>query len=288
MIDHELQLTNVNDGDVVNYRLILIKGRVVENNDACIHPNGSVKCSTQENTSYWPLFNGKFKCMALLKRGLNKIVLCYGGMSQEVHITFSPHKTEYYIVPIYLIPSGHNGCFQAPDGSDNSIQNAKMKISFGLYMIQSLFAEKLMEQNYDRKSFQVESDIDATAPICHEFYSKLPLEKVNTLDDEVLWEEIGRELMMSDLGSEKKKFVCFISSTFWDGKVVHGDPALGGGGLALLGSASLHSWPNSIDDLVPSLSNDMKLDPLVLDNSCYRYILILIYDWFCLPSYNDA
>jgi len=155
----------------------------------------------------------------------------------------------------------------------------------GVRLLQSLFSEKLYEAGYGRKAFQLEHDLDNLAPECVVFYSKLPVEKAWTMAPSELWEYFGRELMTSHLSSDKRKFVAFISCTRYVGSPVGQRPAtheeilsltdahvaLGGGGLALFGSACLHTWPCTVDEIVPRFLSSTRVDTTTLmDDSSYR------------------
>ncbi|XP_014276271.1 uncharacterized protein [Halyomorpha halys] len=266
----EIQIKNFNDYDSVNYRLVLLQGIVHLNNSDCNKISGNVLCSSLGTLVTWPVYNGQFKCLAQLTPGLNEVKLTYESALKSLFINFEVHDTDQCVVPVYFIPKDHDGRFQSAQDVDNDEESAIARIGFGMLMIQSLFAEILAERNFPRKSFQLETDLFEKVPQCRLFKSTLTVDEVVKMNDEELWEEVGRELMMSDLGSEKRKFVCFISCTLWNGNKVLADPALGGGGLALLGSASLHTWPNSLAETVTSLTNEKKLEPHLLDNSCFR------------------
>ncbi|CAH1405042.1 unnamed protein product [Nezara viridula] len=266
----EIQIKNFNDYDCVNYRLVLFQGTIRLNSSDCNEINGNVLCCSNGTIVKWPVSNGLFKCLAQLIPGLNEVKLTYEGVVKTLLVNFEVHETDQFVVPVYFIPKDHDGRFQSPQGVDNNEESAIARIGFGMLMIQSLFAEIIGERNFPRKSFQLEKDLFPKAPPCRLFKSSLSVDEVVKMSDEELWEEVGRELMLSNLGSEKKKFVCFISCTLWNGHTVLANPALGGGGLALLGSGSLHTWPTSLTETVSSLTNDKKLEPYLLDNSCFR------------------
>lgn len=63
---------------------------------------------------------------------------------------------------------------------------------------------------------------------------------------EDLWEYFGRELMTSEFGSTKRKFVAFVSHI--KGKCTK-QLAIGGGGLALCDVQFLETWPTTLDGL---------------------------------------
>ncbi|XP_064210811.1 uncharacterized protein LOC107397428 [Tribolium castaneum] len=54
-------------------------------------------------------------------------------------------------------------------------------------------------------------------------------------------------------------------------KITQAYVALGGGGLALFGSACLHTWPENISQVIPNFINQKPIDRAkFMDDSCYR------------------
>lgn len=268
--NYQIDIKNFNDYESVNYRLVLLQGSISLHSDFNLKVSGSVICASNGISVTWPVSKGNFKCLAELVPELNKVSLTYENACKEIFISFEPHITDRCIVPVYFVPSDHKGLFEAPEGVDNSIDSALNRIGFGMLMIQCLFAEKLHERGYSRKSFQLERDLFPESPVCRLFKSFLKVDQVMEMNEEELWEAVARELMMSNLGSEKKKFVCFVSCSSWNGNRMLADPALGGGGLALLGSSTLHTWPISLPTSVFSLTNEKKLEDYLQDKSCFR------------------
>lgn len=95
----------------------------------------------------------------------------------------------------------------------------------------------------------------------------------------------GREILTSSIGSETKKYLAFLSCTKYCGdkytdnlkshedllRITQGYVALGGGGLALFGTACLYTWPEKFDDTVNRFLDDREVDRgKFLDDSCYR------------------
>lgn len=92
--------------------------------------------------------------------------------------------------------------------------------------------------------------------------------------------------MTSSLGSETKKFLAFLSCTKYRGEeftenmesheelinITGGYVALGGGGLALFGTACLYTWPEIFEDIISRFEDTTVVDKKTfLDDSCYRY-----------------
>lgn len=268
----EIVVYNWEENEAINYRLIIVKGAITEQGIINVSAFGKIISflNSNNNQSEWQVHKGIFKCLVSLSPGTNNIRLNYKNANKTLTIVFRHHSTELYIIPVYLICDGHDGRFQSPIGSDNSVENACLKIGLGVQLIQCIFGEKLKENGFTKKSFQIENDLFDTAPLCRIFHSKLSMADARRWDQTKLWEYFGRELMLSELGSENKKFLAFLSCTLWDGNKVIGDPALAGGGLALVGTGCLHTWPTSLEQVVSCFTNETKIDPNLLDNSYYR------------------
>jgi hypothetical protein len=143
-------------------------------------------------------------------------------------------------------------CFQGPRNEDRSPESAATRIGLGARLLQSLTAEKLLEAGYGRKTFQLERDLDG--PECLVMHSMLHVDRARAMKQRELWELIARELMTGPLASRDRKYLAFLSCTRYRGAPnprthedtlarTQGHAALGGGGLALFGSACLHTWP---------------------------------------------
>jgi len=144
-------------------------------------------------------------------------------------------------------------CFpQGPRNEDRSPESAATRIGLGARLLQSLTAEKLLEAGYGRKTFQLERDLDG--PECLVMHSMLHVDQARAMKQRELWELIARELMTGPLASRDRKYLAFLSCTRYRGAPsprthedtlarTQGHAALGGGGLALFGSACLHTWP---------------------------------------------
>lgn len=296
---NSITITNLENSETLCYSLVLVKGNVCrvgaqrQLNKLTLSSLSTTPSAAEsyEKLSEWPLHNSEFKCIVNLRRGRNDLLLEYSGDRLQFTLFYCPKETSLSVIPVYIICQGHDGRFQAPPGTDNSIGGACERISVGAKLIQSLTAEKMYEARVGRKSFQLENDIDSSAPDCVTFHSQLPFEKARKMQAQELWEYFGRELMMSSLGSNTRKFLAFLSCTYYNPSALlqdtksHGDilsvteahVALGGGGLALFGTACLYTWAKSVEDIIPSFLNKTKVDSrFYMDDSCYRYVSSVI------------
>ncbi|XP_046680773.1 putative zinc metalloproteinase C607.06c [Homalodisca vitripennis] len=275
---HRIILRDLSTEEKVTFSLMLIKGsiRIGNINSRCFNTQCSVihlSNTTTNKTSEWPVVKNKFKCLADLSNGDNNIVLKFCKTTLEIKLHYSPRNTKFCVTPLYIICKDHNGHFQAPNNCDNSIDTACRKIGVGARLIQCLTAEKLYESGYERKTFQLERDINNPNEECVRFRSNLSVSEARSMGQEELWTYFGREIMSSSLSSSKRKFLAFLSCTHWDGreKVVKAHAALGGGGLALFGTGCLHTWPSVVEDVVTCFLDTTPVDTqYLMDDSCYR------------------
>ncbi|KAK7873112.1 hypothetical protein R5R35_006342 [Gryllus longicercus] len=290
---HSITVTNIKSGDALCYPLCLLKGHVSMRNQpsACRWPEAKLQMrqysshDKRPTVTNWPVVNCEFKSLAHLSTGNNHIILEYCGTTTEFMLTYHPRNTSFHVIPVYIICKNHDGQFQAPASEDNTVQSACQRITLGTRLIQCLMAEKLKEAGFERKTFQIEQDLNPSSPECHVFHSQLDVEQARKMKGIELWEYFGRELMMSSLGRQDRKFLAFLSCTRYNPKSIDKFPsthdemiacteayvALGGGGLALFGSACLHTWASRIEEVIPRLLNINKVDAQhFMDDSCYR------------------
>lgn len=233
----------------------------------------------------WPVINCEFKCLVSLLLETNVLILEYSGIQFKLIVEYRPRRTVLRVTPVYIICQGHDGLFQAPMGVDNTVQSACERIALGARLIQSLTAEKLYESKMERKTFQLEYDLNRSGPECIVFRSQLPVAKARKMDPRELWGHFGRELMVSPLGNKDRKFLAFLSCTRYkppknkEPPRTHEDMlaaveayvALGGGGLAVFGSACLHTWPRHVNEIIPRFLDITGVDTrYFMDDSCYR------------------
>ncbi|XP_077291900.1 uncharacterized protein LOC143915230 [Arctopsyche grandis] len=282
-----ITLANVKDDECFNYSLVLVKGNVPwrseKTEDNKIY--ATVLYNSETTSSTWDVINGEFKCIFDLKRGKNHITLQYETDSRDLVFEYTPRRTNLRVTPVYIVCQGHDGRFQSPRDVDSSVESACSRIATGAKLIQCVMAEKLYELGMGRKTFQLEHEINPKKPECIVFRSNLNVNKARKMKESELWCHFGRELMLSDLGSNERKFMAFISCTRFKGmdnidkvltheeivSMTEGHAALGGGGLAVFGSACLYTWPTTFEQIIPKFLDTTIIDAKrFMDDSCYR------------------
>jgi hypothetical protein len=277
---HEIIIHNFKPNETVHYDLIIIKGAIRDKQKSTCRESRTdekIYLELDSTNLSFKLVDGKFKALVELKSLQNSITLKYCCSIITLDINYSPRATFFSVLPLYIICEGHDGKFQSPPNESNDVGNALRRITLGAKLLQSVVAEKLYEEKQGRKTFRLEDS-------CRVFRSSLNYLKARKMTQEELWTSLGREIVNSDLGHERIKFLSFLSCTKYCGencednfthddivKLTQAHVALGGGGLALFGTACLYTWPEKLSEVVEKFEDSTTVDrKKFMDDSCYR------------------
>ena len=211
-----VQIRNLQSEDVLTYSLPLLLGDVRP-------PLAESKigvCNRRNNTSMsWPVYNGTFKALVELKPGENIIELMFYGEVVELVLVYKVPPLTRFVRPVYIkCHDDPHGDFQGPEDEDCSAESACQRIALGAKLIQTLTAEKLAEHGFGRKTFLLETDLDAKAPACHVFTSSLSVACAQQMTGAELWLKFACELMSAKTFTQKEncKWFCFMSFTRYE------------------------------------------------------------------------
>ncbi|XP_067942762.1 uncharacterized protein [Watersipora subatra] len=269
------------DGAIVRHPIIVLSGTVSKQ-----HTDYIVVSNETFNTSHiWPLISGRFKALVHLCSGSNQLLFRHGFYTKRLYFKLIVPQTPYIVQPIYITSKDGDGRFQAPPGVDNSPSSALERISLGAALLQTFTAVNLTSHGFQSQTFQMPIDQDSWLPVCKVFRSKLTTKELFGLSEKELWRNLARELMESTIPERyTTKFLGFFADSRYNGTgwksswrhadviaATKGHAALGGGGLALLSTCTLHTWADSIDKLVKCLTDDTNMDVTkFMDDSAYR------------------
>ncbi|XP_044754159.1 putative zinc metalloproteinase YIL108W [Coccinella septempunctata] len=272
-----ITIDNFSDGEIISYQLIILKGTIHKDSNGKSDEN-NIFLQHLDNQFFHNSQSYQFKFILSLREGPNNITIKYCCHEVQISLQYVPRILTYTVCPLYIICKGHDGRFQAPENQNNSKESACKRIMLISKMLQCVTAEKLYEKTLNRKTFVLEEE-------CQIFYSELCYLDAVKMEEKQLWEYFGREIMRSALGTARRKYLGFLSCTRYcsekydESFVSHSDlinitdayVALGGGGLALFGSASLYTWPENMEDIVKCFEDQTPVDKTkFLDDSGYR------------------
>lgn len=284
-----IKVTNYESNVIINLSLPLVIGEISCVGQTEIHIQNK---SSNSNIVIWPVINGKFKALIPLIPGENIINFWCNSNSHTLSLIYEPLKFKRFIRLVYIKCKDDDGLFQAPEKEDNSIDSACKRIILGAQMLQTFTYDKIKEHNINGKTFHLEEK--AGQPICHVFTSSLTLNKALQLNDGQLWRHFAVELMNSNLRvGNDCKFLAFLSFTRYTNnynkpplnhkeilQMTLGHVALGGNGLALLGSGCLHTWAQHLQEVPWRLGDKRKVDRMkFMDDSGNRY-----FKWACYST----
>ena len=274
-----------------SYPLIQLRG--------CVHR--SIKCdkiliSVNSDVTDWPVIDSNFKFLVHLRKGSNEVVVWLQSepklkSKQKFTLKLEPISNNNFVKIVYLVcdsGSGQlfdNGSFQAPQTEDNSIGSAIKRISFNMLCSQCFFAQTLPNQ----KTFNLELG-ENNYPEVHVFKLSATVEKIWSMDGPSLWRLVAKQLMTSTLADDHCKYIAFSSFTRYSRsdfeslsnplRHVKGYSALGGGRLALVGTACLYTWASSLRELRNRFEDSRLVDRnLLMDDSNNRGFL-----WSCYST----
>lgn len=274
---HTINLLNVNHCENLPIPLYLLKG-TISNPCSCAKIILTSDHTIEYSCSYCPN-TGNFKVLldGLTIDGQNHLTISYCSASVEFTLIYEPPvNVQFTVQVLYIVCKNHDGCFQSPS-TENSVNDACARLTIGIKLIQTLYSDKLVEQGFGRKSFQVTSN-------CSPFYSELPVDDAKRMDQNSLWNHFAREVLTKDSGTLGcKKFIGFIGCTeylgIFDGNYTHANiksktvanAALGGGDFALFGTGCLYTWPATIRDVMKCFESTEAVDAMnYLDDSNSR------------------
>ncbi|XP_030379041.1 uncharacterized protein LOC115627494 [Scaptodrosophila lebanonensis] len=304
---HHIEVEQLEDADIVQHSLLLIKGRLQP--PVCANAKQQQLKATltlrreqvgeedteeqdQEQEQLTQLSTGgEFKLLFDLTAGARgsqnrdigaacqlQLQCCSG--SRLLHFVYEPRRSDYRVQPLYLV------C-RASDSDETTAESAEQQrkrcalIDLNLRLVQCIYAHKLHAAGHANRTFTLNG-------ACRVFRSQLSCAAARQSSEDELWQHFATEILSSQAWGQQLqlKFVAFVGCTRYDGAAVvaSGDysyasirrhlsahAALGGGGLALFGSAYFYAWPSTFTEIGDCIRSTERVDLTRLpDESNYR------------------
>lgn len=266
----EIQVVNFNNGEAVDYTVVLLRGRLLDaaSTEIVCTNLTSQKASRQIHGDAW---KGQFKVLAELVPGENELELTSGEFKTHLKIKYEKNSNPLLVRMIYMTDSTGNTDFQTP--YENDPQNFKGKLDTALKLMQCFTAETMNDAGLGRKTFNLELDENGDV-VVHVFKGRMTAEEYGSGSDQEWYSKVyqevtpefpdhsGRNLVIpayTRFDPEKKKPVCHT--------------ALGGGCQALFGSGCMYTWPDSLDSVVKAFTDPTPIDKARFhDDSAFRSV----------------
>jgi len=241
-----IAVTNFKDGETIRYSTPLLMGSIADDKaDKITVINESSKRPSREMTGL--AYKGRFKALADLVPGENKLLLSAGGTSLPFKLVFKPQTNPYLIRAVYFTNSAGDTGYLSPVPNDK--QDSLDKVSTAMLLMQSFSAECMNQQGFGRKTFNVDLEPDGRVKV---FVVKGPqapgapnsrpsADVIHKAIDEQARRPLTHDLVILGRGC--------------------GYTAVGGGGLALFGGTCIYSWPSNIQEAQAAFMDDRPIDP---------------------------
>ncbi|XP_023323947.1 uncharacterized protein LOC111697983 [Eurytemora carolleeae] len=216
-----IKFTNIGNPLRVDYPVLIVKG-IIENFSQDVWKRFGEKSFMlmchQRETDYKrceeiPLKKLEFKFLVHLLPGSNLISLDFLGVKDTLNVLFDHKPVDYKVRLVYVVCQDSDGEFQGPEGEDCSIESAKARICLGAKLLQCITAETLWEAGVGRKTFRLETNAEGGVE-CHTLRVNLSTTECWKMTGEKLWENIGREIMLSNIRDEKIKYIGFVFARY--------------------------------------------------------------------------
>ncbi|KAH8854385.1 hypothetical protein KSF78_0001677 [Schistosoma japonicum] len=290
-------ILNAHDLLTVNYPLFQLKGNI---DPYCKCHSVFVSVRNDHNCEWgmnWTLCESMFKAFVPLSLGCNTLQLKCEHHLAEFRIIYTHGRDSRLVVkPIYVICSDDNGNFQAPKGVACTKDSACKRIGLGIRLLQTLTAEAFLSELGKRFTFLIETEFGQNSSenisqlfsdACTYHYSSLSKCDITNHTPEDVWRKLAYELHKAyPCNFENTKWIAFVSCTRYHpsseiiseflsySEILHRTTAhfaLGTGGLALLGTGTLHTWPEHLEDLQIVLGDTRLIDATLMDDTAYRH-----------------
>lgn len=251
-----LAVTNFTDNETIRYDLPLLKG--------VAHDSSSVTVVNDADT-YTFLVNddGHWRGFVSLNSGTNDLeISSSGGATMDLTLSYIPPSRAKRIRLVYFKGVDSSGKFDAPLGVPNGVNDAITRIRTAGRVMQSMTAELLYERGYPRYTFAFVVDVNGEPQVDIERSSLLTVAQIRDMKGNELWFHIHGELSDYPNRADVKDVVIIADCTF-DSSTgqTKGCTARGGGRLALFGSATLHTFPETVKEI-----EDHFLDPRLIES----------------------
>lgn len=259
-----LEVANLEPAETLSYPLALVTGTAPAEIDEVAVSGGAEAART------WPAAGGTFKVLVRLAPGDNDLRLEAGGVQHRFELRYEPMENPRLVRMVYVVAADGDGSFQAPEGEPNDLESAKRRLALAGELMQTFTAEALHAQGLGRRTFRLARDENGLPEVAI-FHTALTLAQARSMEGGDLWSHFNEEMGIP--ADEQRISVTIMSMTQWDPVqgVALAHTALGGGRLGLFGSGALHTWAQSLDELVPRFMDDRRIDTTeLLDDSAFR------------------
>ena len=267
-----LALENHKTGTTVDYQVALLSGTVETGARSIQVANTSTP--EKPRISEGVVHENRFKALVELIPGQNRLAL-KSDLSEDlvwIDLDYVESTNPYYMRLIWMTDNSGATDFATP--VDDHPQEYEARMQTAALLMQTFTAERMHEAGYGRRTFRLERDA-AGKVIVHTLKTPQSAEDYALLTGNQWWGQVGNWLSRDHPDKYAKNMVlaAYTRKESGTGKMIN-HTALGGGNLGLFGSASVFSWPRSLDEARTVFADSTMIDPArVHDDSSRRSVV---------------
>ena len=227
----DIEVTNFKGGETLRYTTPLIMGSLSDakaDKVTLINESSKRKTATMTGLAH----KGRFKVLADLVPGENRLVIKSGESSLPLTLTFKPQTNPHLVRVIYY--TDRTGSTKFPSPVPNDKCDVQGKLSTAMLLMQSFTAENMYLNGYGRKTFNVDLQANGTVKV---FVVKGNQAPNSGLNHGAVDEGIGSQARRGD---GPTYYLVLLGNGC-------GYTAVGGGGKATMGGSTIYTWPDSLE-----------------------------------------
>lgn len=255
----EIRIVNHEAGSTIRYPVALLRGELTDRTAAeIVVENESSQRASRKIVGV--ARDGRFKALAELVPGENKLRLTSGQDVATLVMTYKPQTNPYFVRVIYMTDSTGETAYQSQ--FDKDPQDYADKLDTSIKLLQTFTAERLHDIGLGRHTFHLEFDDNGRVKV-HTLKGDKPAAFYYGLKDGD-WYGYVYGWVKGQFGDRYSKNIVIAAYTRFDPvqKKVFAHTALGGGDLGLFGGGSLFTWPSSLQDTFRVFGDETEIDAM--------------------------
>lgn len=242
-----ISIDNWRDGEVSRTPWVIVRG---------VAPGDSVSVDAPDaDPVEFQIHEGRFVAIAALVPGENEVRFeASDGTVADLRLTYEPLTSNYTTVPIMWFGADDEPVIDDGQGGLTADWHDRMDTAYKL--MQAGTAEMMRDAGYERKTFTLPFDENGRVVVETRF-GPLTGDEMRELSGGDMWGNINRWLHEDKPQPHREKYGVIAGYSRWNAETRQsaGHTALGGGNLALFGSSSVYTWPETLADVAVVFSD---------------------------------
>lgn len=241
-VTEAITVANFKPGESIPYSLPLISGTIADlavdsitlTNENSRRPTRVIKGLVSK---------GRFKVLADLLPGTNVLTIKAGNKTARFQLIFQPQTSTRVVRAVYY--TDNSGDADLANPRPNEKLNVEGKLATAMLLLQSFTADRMHQQGYGRKTFNVELDADGQPKVFIVKGDQAPGSGFNQ-------GAVDRAIAMQASRPHTHYLVLLGRGC--------GYTAIGGNGKAIMGGDTIYTWPSRIEDAQGAFSDPTPID----------------------------